>query len=88
MAAPQNVQYNETTGILSWDSTGAGAVYEIGINQTEEGPWQVIGTTTLTTFSLANAPYEDGYAVVRDKKQTPDDPWSQPPKKWKRPPWL
>lgn len=37
MAAPQNVQYNETTGILSWDSTGAGAVYEIGINQTEEG---------------------------------------------------
>lgn len=86
MSAPQNVQYNEEAGVLTWDPLQGAAGYEIGISQSEEGPWNITGTTALTSFSLVNPPYDHGYAVVRDKNQEGDPPWSVP-EPWNKPPW-
>ncbi len=85
MAAPTNVQYDFNTGILSWDAVPGVTEYEVGISEVDSAPWQDAGTTTTTSFSLLDAPFNSGYAVVRNKREQPDDPWSKPPTKWGKP---
>ncbi len=85
MEAPQNVEFDISTGIMTWDTVVGADSYEVKISSSEEGPWEQLGTTTITSFSFVNAPMSEGYAIVAGKRDPNNGPWSEPPQKWERP---
>jgi hypothetical protein len=85
MEAPQNVNYDSSTGIVTWDPVDGATSYDIYVSATESGTYSFYKNVEDTECSMESASMNKGYLKIEGKNEEEDGPWSSPPQPWERP---
>ncbi len=85
MEAPQNVNFDPATGIVTWDSVDGATSYNVNICATESGTYSIYKNVTDTQCSMESASINKGFLKVNGKENEEEGEWSEPPQPWERP---